>query len=348
MRASCRLSSSFLAMTSIGGWILLVLAPTRSNAFSSPCSASPRAYHYPSASRSSFRTTKQSSLTENNSQTIHRLRGGSTTTTATTTTALEAARKASSSAIQTVWKHPWMQAVWAWMVALWKTTRGELQRLNPNQRWIMAAVFLLGIQLGRSLSSLAFTRFKDAVDIPTQFFGPSAPCLTGRAVSVTDGDTLRFYHRPTPFHTSTFDKKKQKLSETTLPIRICSIDAPETSKFGKPGQKFGAEAKQELQNMVEHKLIQVRLLSKDQYGRAVGQVFVPRRLPLSLFQRQKGVDEILLQAGLAEVYQGMGAVYGTKGKEAYLQMEEAARKAKKGMWSQKKRESAAEYKRRTK
>jgi micrococcal nuclease len=241
-----------------------------------------------------------------------------------------------------------VKAVWAWMVALWKTTRVEIQSLNSNQQWIMLVVFLVGIQLGRSLSFLAFKRFKDAVDIPTKYFGPTAPCLTGRAVSVSDGDTLRFYHTPTPFHTSTLNKKTQKLAESTLPVRLCSIDAPETSKFGKPGQPFGAEAKEELQKMIGNRIIQIRLLSKDQYGRAVGQVFVPRRFPLMLLQRRRGVDEILLQAGLAEVYQGMGAVYGSKGKDAYLQMEEQARKAKKGIWSQSKRESAAEYKRRTK
>lgn len=274
-------------------------------------------------------------------------RGGSRST--TTSTSLEAAKNASASAIQKAWDHPVVQAVSTWLVTLWSIIYQEIQALSTKQRWIMAGVFLVGLQMGRSLSSLTWQRFKDAVDIPTKFLGPTAPCLKGRAVSVSDGDTLRFYHRPTIFHKSTFDRKTQKLSEHTLPIRICTIDTPETAKFGKSGQPFGEEAKTKLQDLIENKMILVRLLSKDQYGRAVGQVYAPSRIPLLLWgQRRRGVDEIMLQAGLAEVYQGMGAVYGTKGKDQYLQLEQVARQAKKGIWSQSQRESAAEYKKRTK
>ncbi len=270
--------------------------------------------------------------------TIYCLRGGSTT-------ALAAARKAGSSAIHTASKHPWLQAVWTWIVSLCHILRRDFNNLNSNQRFMMMGVLVFGVYIGRSLSSLTLSRFTNVADIPTKFFGPSAPYLTGRAVSISDGDTFRFYHTPTPFHQSTLNKKKQRLSDHTLLIRICTIDAPETSKFGKPGQPFGEEAKKELQRLIENQIIQVRLLSKDQYGRAVGQAFVPQRL---LVQKRKGVDEILLRAGLAEVYQGMGAVYGPKGKEEYLRLEAEARKAKKGIWSTSKRESAAEYKRRTK
>jgi endonuclease YncB( thermonuclease family) len=60
------------------------------------------------------------------------------------------------------------------------------------------------------------------------------------------------------------------------------------------------------------------------------------------------MDERMLKEGLAEVYVGGGAVYGPKRKEAYIEMEDKAKKARKGIWSSKKRESAAEYKRRTK
>jgi endonuclease YncB( thermonuclease family) len=56
----------------------------------------------------------------------------------------------------------------------------------------------------------------------------------------------------------------------------------------------------------------------------------------------------MLKAGLAEVYLGSGAVYGHRGKEAYLALQEKAESSKKGVWSQKNRESAAEFKARTK
>lgn len=95
--------------------------------------------------------------------------------------------------------------------------------------------------------------------------------------------------------------------------------------------------------MLENKNVKVRLLQADQYGRGVGEVFVKGALNQKLH-----VDEEMLKAGFAEVYLGGGAVYGPLGKDGYLALEKEAQKKKQGIWSQKKRETAAEYKRRTK
>jgi micrococcal nuclease len=269
------------------------------------------------------------------SDTSIRLRGGG----------LSAARRAASSpSLQAkFWNYPITKTVVSVLASIWRILHSELNNLSIKQRWMMLGIFVLGVQMGRSLSSLVFRPFKDVADIPSRFFGPQAPYLTGTAVSVSDGDTLRFLHKPTPFHPSSLGKN-QKLSTSTLPIRICTIDTPETSKFGKPGQPFGEEAKRRLQSLAENRTVHVRLLTKDQYGRAVGQVVVPRMFGLS----RQAVDEIMLKEGLAEVYQGMGAVYGEKGKDVYVAMEEHARKSKNGIWSQAQRESASEYKKRTK
>ena len=253
-------------------------------------------------------------------------------------------RAASSPSLQsTFWNNPVTKTVASFLASIYQILQSELKNLTIMQRWIMLGIFVVGVQLGRSLSSFVWRSFKDVADIPSRFFGPQAPYLTGTAVSVSDGDTLRFLHKPTPFHPSSLGKR-QKLSTSTLPIRICTIDTPETTKFGKPGQPFGEEAKHKLQSLAENRTVHVRLLTKDQYGRAVGQVVLPRMLGLSC----QAVDEIMLKEGLAEVYQGMGAVYGEKGKDIYLVIEEEARKSKKGIWSQAQRESAAEYKKRTK
>jgi len=86
----------------------------------------------------------------------------------------------------------------------------------------------------------------------------------------------------------------------------------------------------------------------DQYGRAVAEVFVTT-WKWFFWRQREYVDEYMLKAGLAEVYQGGGAVYGPRGREAYLQLEADAQSKKVGMWSQgKQRESAADYKRRNK
>ena len=98
--------------------------------------------------------------------------------------------------------------------------------------------------------------------------------------------------------------------------------------------------------MLEDKIVRIQLLQKDQYGRAVAEVFTSR-FPFVPFLR-KHMDAQMLKQGLAEVYTGGGAVYGPLGKDEYISLQEKAMNAKKGIWSLKGRESAAEYKKRTK
>eukprot|EP00562_Extubocellulus_spinifer_P007277 CAMPEP_0178535506 /NCGR_PEP_ID=MMETSP0696-20121128/35579_1 /TAXON_ID=265572 /ORGANISM="Extubocellulus spinifer, Strain CCMP396" /LENGTH=341 /DNA_ID=CAMNT_0020167645 /DNA_START=37 /DNA_END=1062 /DNA_ORIENTATION=- len=220
----------------------------------------------------------------------------------------------------------------------------EISDLTPTQTAFLVtcstASLVIGYKLGRT--NMPWTLYAAVADIPSTYFGPNAPLLRGRVVSVSDGDTVRFLSAPTIFHTSRL-QDGQKMSRVALPIRICTIDTPETAKFGKPGQPFGEEAKTRLSDLVDDRIVRIRLLQKDQYGRAVAEVrsgFFP---PF-----YKYMDEQMLKAGLAEVYQGSGAVYGYKGKDAYLRMQEEAKASKEGMWSQKDRESAAEFKARLK
>ena len=119
----------------------------------------------------------------------------------------------------------------------------------------------------------------------------------------------------------------------------------ETAKFGKEGQPFGEEAKEYLMSMMMDQMVNIRLLQKDQYSRGVAEVQVGG--PFFGWPK-KYMDQEMLKAGLAEVYLGGGAVYGHRGKDFYLDLQEKARKSKKGIWSQKNRESAAEYKARMK
>lgn len=206
--------------------------------------------------------------------------------------------------------------------------------------------FVTGWKVGSwTRAASSFTRrLTNVADISPTSIGPTAPWLRGRVVSVSDGDTVRFRHAPTLLHTSQLDKG-EKLSEVALPIRLSTIDTPETAKFGKPGQPYGQDAKECLEDLTLDKICHVRLLQKDQYGRAVAEL----KAPGTFFGLKRYADQHLLKAGLAEVYRGSGAVYGHLGKDAYIKMEEAAKNASKGMWSQgEKRESAAEYKARLK
>ena len=220
----------------------------------------------------------------------------------------------------------------------------ELRHLSPVQKSLFASTFLIGLFLGSRTPF--WRRFTNLNDIPSRRFGPRAKPLVGRAVRISDGDTIRFLHTPTPWHPKAL-RKRQKASVFALPIRLCTMDTPELAKFGQPGQPFGPEAKAMTASLLPpHRRVYIRLLSRDQYGRAVAQVYTKGRW---LFWVRRHVDAALLQAGLAEVYTGAGAVYGPKGLAKYRAMEQAARERKVGMWSLgKERESAADYKKKNK
>jgi micrococcal nuclease len=225
----------------------------------------------------------------------------------------------------------------------------SMKELNESHPLLLVGTisltsFVVGFKAGRFQNP--WRRFTSLTDIPSQYFGDTAPYLRGRVVSVSDGDTIRFRHTPSFFFQQSTLQEGEKVSSVALPIRICTIDTPETAKFGKEGQPFGEDAKTYLSDMIENKIVYCQLLQQDQYGRAVAQVKKYGILP---FWPPSYMDEMMLQAGLAEVYLGGGAVYGHKGKEEYLKMMERAKSKKKGIWSQgEKGESAAEYKARVK
>jgi endonuclease YncB( thermonuclease family) len=198
-----------------------------------------------------------------------------------------------------------------------------------------AASFLVGLRLGRIRP--VWRAVTSLQDLASTDIGSQAPWMRGTVVSVSDGDTIRFLHRPTWLHSATTFEKSHRLA-----LRLCTIDTPETAKFGKEGQPWGPEAKEHLKKLCAEQTVRVKILQIDQYGRGVAEVIKPGWL------WNTHLDEAMLKAGLAEVYQGSGAVYGRLGKENYLQIMEKARQRKIGIWSDPNRETAAEYKHRTK
>jgi len=212
---------------------------------------------------------------------------------------------------------------------------------NTSHSVIIGTVSLISFSMGVRVGKIrpVWRQVKALQDLHSSEIGPHAPWLRGTAVSVSDGDTIRFFHRPL-----WWSPMKPANKEDRLAIRICTIDTPETAKFGKPGQPFGEEAKQYLTNLCLNKTVKIQILQVDQYGRGVAQVVRPR---LGGFWKMY-MDEAMIQAGFAEVYQGTGAVYGRLGKENYIRLMEKAERKKIGMWKLENRETAAEYKQRTK
>ena len=219
--------------------------------------------------------------------------------------------------------------------------------------------------------------------------------LTGRCISVGDADGFRLYHTPGPplyrslvysnITTSGSGNGNGRSASShgghhnhleTLSIRLAGADAPESAHFGKPGQPFAKEAKEELEKLVLGKTVWCQVAHVDQYQRLVATPYV--FMPPYIFGRTN-VSLHLVKKGLATVYTQSGAAYGNAGMfsrlfrwmmgldkikpdqtsfldrlfplsgEARLKRAMAwAKRRKRGVWSLKNFESPEDYKKRQK
>jgi micrococcal nuclease len=127
----------------------------------------------------------------------------------------------------------------------------------------------------------------------------------GMVERVSDGDTLTVI---TPNHTK-------------LRIRMWGIDAPETPKGAEfSGQPYGTDAEDYLKQLVAGKRVTVEIYQVDRY----------RRLLATVCLDGKDINLAMLEAGLAEVYRGPES--DNPYTQQYQAAEDAARRAKKGMW----------------
>ena len=121
-----------------------------------------------------------------------------------------------------------------------------------------------------------------------------ADILTGKVVSVTDGDTIKVL---------TKDK-------TLYKIRLNGIDAPEKS------QAFGKKSKANLSKLAADRIADIHYKKKDRYGRILGTVYVDHH-----------------DMNLRQIEDGYAWVYRRYCKRAdYYKAEEYARNKKLGLW----------------
>lgn len=125
-----------------------------------------------------------------------------------------------------------------------------------------------------------------------------ARTLIGKVVAVTDGDTIKVL----------VNKKEVK-------VRLYGIDTPEKK------QAFGTQAKKYTSNKCFGKVVTVKEQGKDRYKRTLGYVILPGK---------KNLNELLVRDGMAWWYQQ----YAPNNKRL-KQLENDARKAKRGLWKDK-------------
>jgi micrococcal nuclease len=123
---------------------------------------------------------------------------------------------------------------------------------------------------------------------------PAVHDITGKVVSVHDGDTV----------TVLVGGRQHK-------IRLNGIDAPELS------QDYGRRSRQLLASLCFGKIVRVRVVDIDRYGREVGDVFLG----------DSAVNAEMVRAGLAWHYKQ----YSTDPALAALEVD--ARAAKRGLWA---------------
>ena len=135
--------------------------------------------------------------------------------------------------------------------------------------------------------------------------------IDGVASKVSDGDTIHVMS-----------------GGTKVKVRLYGIDAPETEKsnkktgkVSKPGQPYGDEAWHALESKVLRKQVRLEVMDVDRYGRTVSVVRLGER----------NVNREMVADGWAWAYrQYLDRPHASE----YIDAEEQARKARKGLWQQ--------------
>lgn len=121
----------------------------------------------------------------------------------------------------------------------------------------------------------------------------------GKVVGITDGDTMCVLH-----------------DNQVIKIRLWGIDCPEKH------QDFGNKAKQTTSELAFGRIVEIREVDKDRYGRTVAMVTLPNG---------QVMNEDLIRYGMAWVYRK----YCNKREVScrWLALESKAREQKIGLWS---------------
>lgn len=135
--------------------------------------------------------------------------------------------------------------------------------------------------------------------------------VTGTVIKVSDGDSIQV---STP-------------EQTKLKVRLYGIDAPETPKINnrtrqinKPGQPYGEDSWKALQDKIMGKQVKVDIVEFDKYRRAVCMVWLDDR-NINIEMVREGYAEAFIEY-LKPPYQSQ-----------FLEEEQKARKANRGIWS---------------
>lgn len=212
--------------------------------------------------------------------------------------------------------------------------------LGPT--FVLTSGFIGGFYVYRAY----LRRVPNTLKIPDYFFRKRT--MLGKVVSVGDADNFHFYHTPGGIfggwgwlrHAP--ETNQRGLSGETIHVRLCGVDAPEASHFGKPAQPYSAEALEWLRGFVLGKRVRLTPLARDQYQRTVGDATI------RTFWGRKNISAEMLKNGWAVVYESkVGSEFNGK-EDLFRKLEAESRRKRIGIFQKGgKFESPGEYKRRT-
>lgn len=185
-----------------------------------------------------------------------------------------------------------------------------------TNKYFIAGVILFIIISTTYMIYKVSRRITTLKDLPKNYINLK---FNGIAVNVCDGDGFRFFHTP-PFRS-----KKYIRGTCNLSIRIAGIDAPEMRKYNIPAQPLAEESKIYLKNLIYEKSVTIKILGIDRYNRILATVYT------RTVKGRVNVGVEMVKAGLACVYDGKDALYGSH-KNKLLNEEKKAQKKKIGMW----------------
>ena len=168
-------------------------------------------------------------------------------------------------------------------------------------RKTMTAIFknnaLISILFGLSLSFLPnYLVAKEASKYQNH------EIIIAKVIGISDGDTITLLND----------------DNTQLKIRLAGIDCPEKN------QAFGNRAKRLLSEKVFGNIVRVEIRGIDRYGRSLGIVRIG----------EEDINEYLIHEGVAWHYKQYAKDQPAEEAKRYDLAQEAAKKAKKGLWIQ--------------
>jgi len=129
----------------------------------------------------------------------------------------------------------------------------------------------------------------------------SANAFPGKVVSITDGDTVKILRTDTHIQ---------------VKIRLAGIDTPEKK------QAFGQKAKKFTASLIANRVVEVKPITKDRYGRTVGYIYCDG----------EDVNLEIVKAGYAWVYRRYAPKPKSKA-DKYFKCESQAKNRKLGLWA---------------